>query len=389
MGDFAMGIKVHMFPAKNGDCLLLETPRRNILIDGGYADTYYSALKPFILSRSDSIVIDLAIVTHIDHDHISGIITLISDNGCATTPRITPIKQVWHNGYNQLPGNKPAGILSASELELLKGYSISYSSDIVSEQISGIQGMSLSSLLILNGYSWNSAVSGKAVCTENIQHYTIDDDIIITLISPSQKQLLALMEYWWRELKSKKWGFRLTNDPAFNSAMEAFLLSDIDYYDVRNEDINSSGSIPLHSLAAQCVSPDLSCTNASSIAFMLQSQGKNLLFLADATEKQIVESLDSIPTKYFDLIKVPHHGSLGNANQLFDYIDGQFFLISTDGTKHNHPDRATLAKIVTRPSLKQRTLVFNYPNDAYHYFNNPILMSEYNFTVQLSYEVNL
>jgi len=384
-----MGIKIHMFPARNGDCILVETPFRNILIDGGYADTYHNSLKPYLLSRLNSYVLDLVIVTHIDQDHIGGIIALLSDNGYAGVPKILPIKQVWHNGYSQLPRSKSNDILSRKEAEILKGYSLSYNNDIMNEPISGVQGMSLSYLLMQNGYSWNAAVNGMAICTDNILYLAMDYDTKITLLSPNHKQLSALIEYWWRELKSKKWGFNLTDDPLFNSAMEGFLLSDIDSYVAIDEEINSSGSLSLHKLAALSVSPDSSCTNASSIAFTLQAQGKNLLFLADATEEQIIKSLDFMSAKFFDLIKVPHHGSLGNANKLFDYIDGQVFLISTDGSKHNHPDRATLAKIVTRPCLKQRTLVFNYPNDAYHYFNNIVLMNEYNYAVQLSNEVNL
>ena len=40
-------IKITMLPAKAGDCILIEFLKENyhILIDGGYADTYYNYLK--------------------------------------------------------------------------------------------------------------------------------------------------------------------------------------------------------------------------------------------------------------------------------------------------------------------------------------------------------
>ena len=42
-------IKITMLPAKAGDCILIEFLKENyhILIDGGYADTYYNYLKHF------------------------------------------------------------------------------------------------------------------------------------------------------------------------------------------------------------------------------------------------------------------------------------------------------------------------------------------------------
>ena len=70
-----------IYPANNGDSFLLEIKDKIILIDGGYVDTYKNYIKPklFELSKENKKISHL-IVTHIDNDHISGIIKFIEEN---------------------------------------------------------------------------------------------------------------------------------------------------------------------------------------------------------------------------------------------------------------------------------------------------------------------
>ena len=91
-------------PAFNGDCILLsffdqDQVRRNILIDGGISRTYPKYLKneiTILVDKGENI--DLLIITHIDDDHIGGIIKIYED---ATLNRDL-IKQVWFNSGNLL-----------------------------------------------------------------------------------------------------------------------------------------------------------------------------------------------------------------------------------------------------------------------------------------------
>jgi beta-lactamase superfamily II metal-dependent hydrolase len=129
--------------------------------------------------------------------------------------------------------------------------------------------------------------------------------------------------------------------------------------------------------------PDKSVTNASSISFIINACGKRLLFLADATEEAVLGIIEKMPDAYFDIVKLSHHGSLRNASNLFTKIDGEFFFVSTDGSKHNHPHLATIAKIIHRPSKITRKLVFNYPHKAYHFFNDEQLQKTYNYSAIL------
>jgi len=66
-------MKINFLPAFNGDCILITTDKFNILIDGGMSRTYYRILRDKLEELEQ---IDLVILTHIDEDHIAGLIEL-------------------------------------------------------------------------------------------------------------------------------------------------------------------------------------------------------------------------------------------------------------------------------------------------------------------------
>ncbi|MGB3078071.1 MAG: MBL fold metallo-hydrolase, partial [Saprospiraceae bacterium] len=91
-------ISIEMFPAGNGDTILLGLDDTYILIDGGYTSTYRDHLKPRLaeLSRAGK-RLSKFVVTHIDADHITGAMSFIEENGNARNPAIIPIDEVWFN----------------------------------------------------------------------------------------------------------------------------------------------------------------------------------------------------------------------------------------------------------------------------------------------------
>ncbi|AAP85917.1 conserved hypothetical protein (plasmid) [Cupriavidus necator H16] len=115
--------------------------------------------------------------------------------------------------------------------------------------------------------------------------------------------------------------------------------------------------------------PDISPTNGSSIATLIESEGKRLLFLGDAWAEDVVVELkrlhgDGRP-QLFDAIKVSHHGSIHNTSvDLLSLIDAPIFLVSTNGSIHHHPDYEVLAEIVDRPATFERKIYFNYETPA-------------------------
>ena len=89
-------LRVQVLPAFNGACVMLSFVdgagvKRNILIDGGTPATYLKTLKSFYKNLANHI--DLLVITHIDDDHIGGIIKLFEDDALDKAK----IKKVWFN----------------------------------------------------------------------------------------------------------------------------------------------------------------------------------------------------------------------------------------------------------------------------------------------------
>lgn len=84
---------------------------------------------------------------------------------------------------------------------------------------------------------------------------------------------------------------------------------------------------------------DTSINNKNSIVCTFEYEGHKLLFTGDAWAEDVVKAEGD-----FDLIKLPHHGSVHNISESYkDHINSKNFLICTDGV--SHPDKQTIAKL--------------------------------------------
>ena len=98
--------------------------------------------------------------------------------------------------------------------------------------------------------------------------------------------------------------------------------------------------IPLSTLADMPIAVhDVSMNNKNSIVFTFSYEGKRLLLTGDAWAEDVVKA-----TGNYDLVKLPHHGSVRNISDAFPAaIRSNYFLICTDG--RDHPDKQTIAKL--------------------------------------------
>src|SRR5258705_9935613 len=106
-------------PARKGDCLLLhygtaEKPGL-VMIDGGPKSVYGPHLKPRLiairqargLDAQSPLPVDLLMVSHVDDDHIQGILDLTRDLRDASGVPFVRIRRLWHNSFDELIGNDP------------------------------------------------------------------------------------------------------------------------------------------------------------------------------------------------------------------------------------------------------------------------------------------
>ncbi len=91
---------IHMLPASFGDAILVEyglDSPHYILIDGGPYFAFAGMYSALAKVAPDLKKIELLVITHIDIDHIDGIITLLNRDELPFK-----IEQVWFNGWDQI-----------------------------------------------------------------------------------------------------------------------------------------------------------------------------------------------------------------------------------------------------------------------------------------------
>ena len=317
-------IRLTMFPAVDGDCLLLEygtdEPARAILVDGGRAATYGSlrpALEALAVSGGG---LDLVVVTHIDQDHILGLLGLIRD-----PQRPVAIGDVWFNGYDHLVAS-PLETFGARDGELL-------TTELLRQRI-----------------PWNAAFAGGPV--EIGRPFSpLPDGASLTLLAPDRSLLEDLVPRW--EQECRKHGLTPGADPE----------------ELPPEGLEAFGTIDIDELAGEPFERDGSLPNRTSIAFLFDYDGVRILFTGDADDPRLVKSVAPLAAAEggklrLDALKVSHHGSRKNTSRdLLDLIDCRRFLISTSGARHHHPDPVCMARIIGYGG-DGKELVFNYRGRA-------------------------
>lgn len=356
-------IEIKSYPAKNGDAFLVKASATpfSMLIDGGYAETFHRHIKPDLENLAAiGYMLDVVVATHVDADHISGLLSFFHLNGPAQAPVIIPIREVLHNSLRSLiaPTQCQAAIRH-DDLALLhdirlRGYPQPEAANNQEHEISARQGISLAQFLRNGGYQWNTHVGTIPIGGDGLVDLRLAEGKI-TILGPNQDRLDALKKWWTSEIRRLGFIGSLENlDDAFE-----FLCSH-EVADPGAQMLSSSGA----DLATAHV-PDNSVTNGSSISFVLEIEGRRLLFLGDSWADDTTAALAANGPTVFDAVKIAHHGSARNTSvELLKLVDSPHFFISTNGERHNHPDFAVLKAIVDRPAAFRRTLHFNYSTPA-------------------------
>ncbi|MFG2385574.1 ComEC/Rec2 family competence protein [Streptomyces avermitilis] len=313
-------IRFTMMPGEDGDCLLLEygddTFLRRILLDGGRSGTY-PRIQP-TLAGLDGLV-DVLVVTHVDQDHILGVLALLND-----PDRSVEFGDVWFNGFDHL-------------LEF--------------EGFGAQDGEKLTSALLEQKLPWNDAFGGLSV--EVGRELTwFDDGSTVDVLSPDRGQLESLAPDWVKECA--KHGLIPGRDPD-----EIPLVPGFEHF----------GGVNVEELAARPFRPDTSKTNLTSIGLLFEFEGKRVILTGDADDRRLVRSIRPRAEAeggrlHVDVLKVAHHGSDHNLSKdLLDLIDCDRYLISTSGARHDHPNAIAVARILKHGGANKE-IVFNYRDRA-------------------------
>src|SRR5262245_54779118 len=108
--------------ARQGDCLLLHYGTKEkpglIMIDGGPRGVYGAQLKPRLhairkargLDENKPLDVDLLMVSHVDDDHIQGVLDLTKELLEAKRehqPQFLQVSSLWHNSFDEIIDHKP------------------------------------------------------------------------------------------------------------------------------------------------------------------------------------------------------------------------------------------------------------------------------------------
>ncbi|MFI8645006.1 AVAST type 1 anti-phage system MBL fold metallo-hydrolase Avs1a [Pseudomonas iridis] len=378
-------LRVKMYPARNGDAFLIDASGTYILVDAGFASTYSNHVAQDLAQLSNlGGRLSLVVCTHIDADHIGGLLEFFSTNGSLAT-RAIGVDAVWHNSLRSLPESTdvPDSIQDLMVLEAVRRRGFPKAPDRSASQITALQGSSLARLLREHGYAWNAG-DGTSSIDNKTSPLNLPNGVQIQVIGPMFARLEALRSLWFREMR--KLGLR-------GGALSSDLVDDA--YEMWCSAAPQPSFPTATPIAAkfdrrlsEVYVADKSISNGSSIAFVLSTGRSRVLFLGDAWAEDIVAALKPLQTTasplLFDAIKVSHHGSLHNTSEaLLSVIDSPCFLISSDGTHHGHPDFEVLAEIVDRPASFERKLYFNYATTASKRLQEHISRSGARFSVHI------
>lgn len=321
-----MCFSIKVYPAANGDCFLIRIKQqdsiKHIIIDGGKGVICHKKLKEdFNVLEENKQRVDLLVLTHIDDDHIAGILKLYQDKKINTSI----IDKVWFNSGTLISNALSGKEISSREIPL----------NPLTGKMSVRQGLTLERTL-QESDTWHKEliVSGKQHNLHNIS---------FKILSPDIDTLKDLNSKWESELD------KLENKKKNNKKMS----SSTDYHKSIEE------------LCGEEFEEDASLFNKSSIAFLLEYENYRILMLGDSHPSIIINSLKELGFSEdnklkVDLIKVSHHASKKNtSDELLELLDCTKFIISSDGSKHGLPNKQSLARIVSNMK-KPITFFFNY-----------------------------
>ena len=338
-------MKLTAFQAADGDCCLIESrdsPPRRLLVDGGRTASYEANTRDTLGAiRDDGGKLDVICVSHIDDDHISGIVRLIEDEVAwrqfeflkATKPSTKPpsiarppkIGEVWHNGLFRLVGDETghavepvlgtvAAILAGSPVDKHRTLAAQLD-DVITGEMSSMEltrRLSPQQLGIplnprSNGRLVKRSASGPTKPFEDVALGSLR----IFLLGPSQDDIDKLREKWQEFLDESKAELAKLHQQMLREEERLGALSP---RIVANPMLDEALGEGLSSVTE---------ANLASLMLLVEEGTKKVLMTGDGVSSEIIEGLkrhkklDASGRMHVDVLKVQHHGAKANVDDQF------------------------------------------------------------------------
>ncbi len=318
-----MRFALEALQANDGDCLLLHFASSSgdaatpvlVLIDGGSQGIYKNVLKPRLDALRGQAPLDLrmVMVSHIDADHITGIVDLfkaLSEQQNAGEDPFCRIRTIWFNAFEQVHGAAHPTVAAATAASLggpaIPGLNAQTQAVVASiPQGNQLRRLATDLDVVFNEGAGTPLVMSLAAGARKVP---IAPGLTFTILAPP-KALLDRLEHDWNKAQA--------DHPADPAAQTADYLNN---------------TVP----------------NMSSIVVLAESTvpgqaSRRMLLTGDARGDVILEALstagllDANGRLHVDLLKVQHHGSNHSTTQdFFERVTADRYVISGNG-KHGIP----------------------------------------------------
>ncbi len=328
--------------ARQGDCLIIYeggvgTPHL-IVVDGGPRGVFRTALRPRLeglrkrLWPDQPLPLPLIVVSHIDNDHILGILDLAKHVQQESEQNSYRVVELWHNSFEDAVSPAPT---SNEVAALSRGFSFPTSLKLQSLAViqSVPRGAELREISRRLFWRLNHSLPGEPapLIQAGDQGQKIGHDLRLTVLSPGAAQIESYRKEWREALQEER------------------------------------------DLSQALARLDNAIFNLSSIVFLAEAKGKTMLLTGDSRGDLILKALEEAGLTdqgifHCDVLKIPHHGSPRNSTEeFFQRVRASHYVVSGNGSQGN-PSVETLGLLTKTRGAEEYTVWFTNLSDEIESF---------------------
>lgn len=354
-------MKIEVFPSASGDCVLItSSDDKRLLADAGLPAAFDEFISsPLAELRTQNKAIDVAYISHIDRDHVGGVLRLLDHEvkwrvfehmqginprfKQPKVPRPPEVREIWHNAFLEDIAETEAvqlGSALAASANALAGLNAAGLGNVaMAQRVAEVEMLALSvgDAIEVNwrigsdqlNIPLNKDFGGNMMVARPDQPLRLGS-LTITVLGPTAKQLEELRKDWieWLE-KSQAFLARLRNQHK------------------RDVDDMRSGLSPIEVARmsqeiALAIEKDVTPPNLASLVLLVEENGRRVLLTGDAGDESLLEYfeaaglMDASGRIEVDVLKVPHHGAHNSfSDEFVDRVRAANYVFCGDGENNN------------------------------------------------------
>jgi beta-lactamase superfamily II metal-dependent hydrolase len=353
-------MKIRAFHANDGDCILIRGDDDTVILaDGGRSTAFTENIASRLTRGRLRTDIDLVYVSHIDNDHLSGILDLVKTKIAwevhdfrgrrserPALPRPAAIQQIWHNGFAELVDDRDGTIERALDLatRILSLNEPAFELFELYENLTtGVKDtLELNYRLRFSGMedvlNRPSTRPDKLLVLSSANERHQVGEFEVSILGPTAAELEALRVFWNDWLERNNLDVPRLREAAeeessrLGTSEERALLSLL----LRQAETLGEGS------------EGVTEPNVASLTLLVDDGRHKILLTGDARSEELLSGLrqQGFITDdrglHVDVLKVQHHGAAGNVTEEFcKLVTADHYIFCANGS-HSNPEKVVL-----------------------------------------------